>query len=134
MKRVLTLTRELADALVNRARSQPGLEVCGLIGGDLSHFPITNRAPRPQRTFDMDIRQQISALRELRERGRRLLAVYHSHPSGEASPSARDLDLAGYPDAFMLIIAPRAGEAVMRAWSLDGARIRETAIRIQEAR
>lgn len=128
----LTLPAILAATLLERARARPDEEICGLIGNDFSHYPIANRAAAPQHAFEMDVREQIAVLRELRAHRQRLLAIYHSHPRGEAAPSGRDLELAGYPESCMLIIGLRARHGEMRAWRLEGTSAREIGLRIRD--
>lgn len=45
----------------------------------------------------MNPKEQIRALRDIRESGLELLAIYHSHPISDAWPSAHDKDVALYP-------------------------------------
>ncbi len=56
----------------------------------------------------------------MRERGERLLAVYHSHPrEPEPRPSARDVRLAFETSAVYFIIGFQGdGECVLRAFRL----------------
>jgi proteasome lid subunit RPN8/RPN11 len=103
------LPRELALALLAEAQRSPAQEVCGLIaarGGTPQRLiPIRNIATDPSRRFEMEPQQQIEALREIRQQGEQLWAIYHSHPDAPARPSARDLDDAAYPDALYLVIS-----------------------------
>lgn len=104
---------ELPRALVNRilhcAQSQPEREVCGLIGAlngrPETVYPVDNIAERPEVRFALDPRQQIGAMRAMRERGEDLFAVFHSHPLAPAKPSALDHAEAAYHDALYLIIS-----------------------------
>ena len=67
----------------------------------------------------MDPRDQIDALREMRERGESLFAIYHSHPDSPPAPSETDLKQAGYPEALYLIISlDTKGVLEMRGWRL----------------
>jgi proteasome lid subunit RPN8/RPN11 len=53
----------------------------------------------------MEPKQLIDAMREMRQTGTPLKAIYHSHPSSEAIPSQRDLLDANYPEALYLILS-----------------------------
>jgi proteasome lid subunit RPN8/RPN11 len=55
--------------------------------------------------YEMDPAQLINTLRDLRESGQELVAIYHSHPFGPARPSTTDVQRAYYPDAAHLIVS-----------------------------
>lgn len=66
--------------------------------------PLTNQW-QDGRRFLADSTELIALLRQLREEGRELVAIYHSHPQGDTTPSSTDLQQAYYPDALYLIIS-----------------------------
>jgi len=47
----------------------------------------------------------IAVLRDLRDVGETLIAIYHSHPHGPPEPSSTDVARAYYPEAAHLIIS-----------------------------
>jgi proteasome lid subunit RPN8/RPN11 len=51
----------------------------------------------------MDPAEQFRVMKELRREGRAMVAIYHSHPHSAAYPSARDAELAFYPDSVYVI-------------------------------
>ena len=129
----LVLPRSLGDRLLDEAGRAPDSEICGLIaaGSDALpvRYPIANRAIRAADRFDMDFADQIAAFKTMREAGETLLAIYHSHPQGEAEPSIHDRRGHSYPDALALIVAPNAARADMiRAWAMQTEVPREVAI------
>ncbi len=67
----------------------------------------------------------------MREAGEELLGIYHSHPSGENVPSARDIERAYYPEAAYFILSPR-GDAAQpaRAFAIRDGRASELTIKI----
>lgn len=105
----IQLPRPLVNQLLHLAQSSPEDEVCGLISIDAhQHFtlyPISNIAAHPDNRFALDPKQQIDAMRTMRESGENLFAIYHSHPHATAEPSQLDLDEAAYPEALYLIIS-----------------------------
>ncbi len=110
------------EAVLTHARSEPQREVCGLLAavGEriAAHYRIPNVAAEPRGRFDMEPGALIGALREMREHGQTLWAIYHSHPEGPPRPSPRDLAEAAYPEALYLIVVLRPHPAV-RAWRLQ---------------
>jgi proteasome lid subunit RPN8/RPN11 len=55
--------------------------------------------------YEMDPGELVTALRELRNTGEELVAIYHSHPHGPAHPSQTDIKRAYYPEAAHLIVS-----------------------------
>jgi proteasome lid subunit RPN8/RPN11 len=79
----------------------------GILGGNgiqVSHLSDVNTDAKSDH-FMMDPREQISVMKELRQKKLEMTAFYHSHPEGPAYPSAEDIRLAFYPDVYSLIIS-----------------------------
>jgi proteasome lid subunit RPN8/RPN11 len=112
------LTRgALAAMLAEAARAHPA-EACGLLLGEriagqaggqeriTAIAPTANVAADPTRHFEIDPAALIAALRaERRGEGLALLGWYHSHPSGDATPSAVDQASAPRDGRLWAIIA-----------------------------
>ena len=107
----LHLSSSLLMQLYSYARQQPEQEICGLLSGthnQVKHlFPINNDADDKAHYFAMAPREQIAAMRQMRELGERLLAIYHSHPRGPAQPSSTDVAQHEYPGVYTLILSPQ---------------------------
>ncbi|WP_156678404.1 M67 family metallopeptidase [Sphingomonas profundi] len=109
---------EIATATLERilayAAAAPDREVCGLLFGDdraiRSASPAANVAAEPARRFEIDPQALFAAIRAERDGGPRLIGHYHSHPSGEAAPSACDA-AAAEPGRLWLIVAGRHAAA-----------------------
>lgn len=105
----IQLSRELTTQLLHLAQISPDAEICGLVSSQnnvpVRCYPIENIAEQPHTRFLLDPKQQITAMKQMRERGEELFAIYHSHPSAPACPSAIDLQEATYPEALMFIIS-----------------------------
>ena len=103
------LPRSITNQLLHLAQLSPEQEVCGLVGASQgiasTCYPIKNTDNQPETRFQLDSKQQIDALATMREKDESLCAIYHSHPTAPAIPSATDLKLAAYPDAVYLIIS-----------------------------
>ncbi len=125
----LQLPRPLVSRLLAQAQASPDEEICGLIAGkqiddddsepEYTLYPIDNIAPDRRRRYQLDPAQQIAAMRDMRERNKPLVCIYHSHPHSPAIPSATDMAEAGYPEAVYLIISLDVkGVIEMRGWRL----------------
>lgn len=103
------IPRTLVNQLLHAAQLGAAAEVCGLIGAragvPVHCYPVANIAADPAVRYDMAPKGQIDALRVMRERGEELFAIYHSHPSSPAVPSAVDRHEANYPDTLYLIVS-----------------------------
>lgn len=92
------------------------LEACGLLLGDgqgIADFEVVrNVAESPETRFEIDPAALFAALRAERAGGRKLLGYWHSHPSGDAMPSATDAAMAA-PDGKLWLVV--GGETVT-AW------------------
>ncbi|WP_324871461.1 M67 family metallopeptidase [Sphingomonas psychrotolerans] len=70
---------------------------------------VENVAEDPTTRFEIDPAALFAALRAERAGGPRIVGYWHSHPSGDATPSATDAAMAA-PDGKLWLIV--AGEAV----------------------
>lgn len=108
----LRLRRAIHDRIVAHALTDSPRECCGLIAGstddlDLTGprvelFPLRNAAPGLD-FYEIDASDLVQVTRLLDDDGRDIVAIYHSHPTGPAQPSATDIELAFWPDAWYLI-------------------------------
>jgi proteasome lid subunit RPN8/RPN11 len=99
----LVLSPGILDEIVAHAKAAYPREGCGLISG-ARIIPMTNIA-RSASEFEMDPAELINTLRDFRNSGEELLAIYHSHPHGPAEPSKLDAQRAYYPEAAHLIVS-----------------------------
>jgi proteasome lid subunit RPN8/RPN11 len=99
----LVLSPGLLDEIIQHSKSAYPREGCGLIAGIKPSF-VGGRFPSASE-FEMDPAELIKALREMRNAGEELVAIYHSHPHGPARPSKTDVQRAFYPDAAHLIVS-----------------------------
>ncbi len=132
---IIKLPRPLVNELLHQAQRGADCEVCGLISacnGVPAHcYPVPNIAVAPQQRFSMDPKAQIDALRHMRDRGEDLFAIYHSHPTAPAAPSAMDRDEAGYPEVLYLIISLNTrGVLEMRGFYIQDQNVTEVALEL----
>jgi len=124
--REIRIPRPLVNQLLHYAQTSPDLEICGLIGAKNgipnNSYPIKNAAITPDCRFQMEPQEQIEAMRQMRERGEELFAIFHSHPAAPAEPSTADLEQAAYPDALYIIISlSTKGVLEMRGFRINRA-------------
>lgn len=135
----IQLPRKLTLQLLHLAQSSPDQEICGLIGATpqglaVSCYPVSNQSSQPSIRFQLDEQQQIAAFKKMREREENLFAIYHSHPSAPAEPSASDIAQASYPEAVHLIISLNTkGVLEIRAFRIDEQHVNELGLSLIEA-
>jgi proteasome lid subunit RPN8/RPN11 len=111
---VLTLTRELRDAIIAHARRDHPDEACGVIAGpDGSdrperHIPMLNAAMSPT-FYEFDSADLLALYRDMDARGEEPVVIYHSHTGTEAHPSRTDINLASEPHAHYVLVSTRDG-------------------------
>jgi proteasome lid subunit RPN8/RPN11 len=111
-QRILHLADELAARVLQAASRAYPNECCGLIEGDdtpdgwraLAIHEAKNIADDPRRRFLIDPQAQFDLMRRLRGEDTRIIGCFHSHPDGEAKPSAADRAEA-YETDFLYLIA-----------------------------
>jgi len=120
-QQTLYLPRPLVNKLLAHAQHNPEVEVCGLIGNDQEgkkdYYPIDNISKNPSCRFLMDAPQQISAMKQMRDKEETLFAIVHSHPKSNAIPSELDIEENSYKSAYYIIVSLNTrGVLEMRAY------------------
>jgi proteasome lid subunit RPN8/RPN11 len=119
---------DVVRAIIRHARRERPRECCGLLvgrGRRVAHaVPMRNTARGTSR-FRLDDRGHIDLRRQLRGwvPAMEIVGVYHSHPSGAAVPSARDLREAFYA-GWVHVIAGLHPRAAVRAYEIRRGRAR----------
>src|SRR5436305_9126408 len=90
---MIALKQTHAKEIISHAREAAPQECCGLIGGTTlgvaqTIYRARNVAADPLVAYEAAPEDLFAAQREMRERGEKLLAIYHSHPrSNDPKPS-----------------------------------------------
>ncbi len=127
----IRITQSVRLAIEEHALKSRPAECCGLLSGRDSVIteihPLRNDADKPETRYFATPEELFAAMRRIRESGQALLGVYHSHPRTAAYPSASDVEMAFYPEAFYFIISlePRVE---LRAFKIEDARIEDVEI------
>jgi len=121
------ISRPLLDAIHAQASAAAPHECCGLLLGreipaesTVANFarvseirPAINVAADPLHRFEVDPALLIATYREARAGGLDIIGHYHSHPAGEAVPSAVDAEMARAEGEIWLLAG---GDGTLRAW------------------
>lgn len=102
----LTIRQHIHDAMLDAARKAAPLEACGLLGGAdgvaTEFYELTNVDASGEH-YSMKPEDQFAAVKDMRGKNARMLAIWHSHPATPARMSEEDLRLAYTPEVVYLI-------------------------------
>jgi len=104
---MLILKKDLFEKVAAHCKKEFPDEACGVFVGKDGKveraYEMTNADKSPE-SFLMDPKEQLKVMKEARNLGLEIIAVYHSHVASEAYPSAKDVELAFYPAASYAIV------------------------------
>lgn len=130
----LLLDRLQRDELIGQARLVQPAEACGILAGQngvvKKVYKLNNVSATPELCYLMDPSEQFRVMKELRVAGLEMVGIYHSHAASPAYPSAKDVELAFYPEVFYVIISLRLTlDPEVRAFRIQAGEIIEEAVR-----
>jgi proteasome lid subunit RPN8/RPN11 len=106
-------------------------EACGILAGrngEVSKiYKMINIENSPV-TYMLDSREQFKVMKDMRQNNLSMLAIFHSHPSSAAYPSAKDVSLAFYEDAVYIIVSLMEKEPVVKGFSIKEGNIEDIEI------
>ena len=109
----ITIRQEDVDKMLAHARKELPNEACGLIAGEDSEdgvrtvrfvYLLTNTDASNEH-FTLDPKEQLQAVRDMRENGWKPLGNWHSHPESPSRPSEEDKRLAYDSKASYMILS-----------------------------
>lgn len=117
------LSAAMERVIVSRCRTAAPHEACGLLLGRADQVTVAlaarNVDERPTVRYAIDPADHFAAVRRARSDGLEILGIYHSHPAGDAAPSASDT--AEAVASYLYVIVGLAPAPTVRAWRLhDG--------------
>ena len=93
---------------------------------------MTNTEESPV-SYQMDPKEQLRVMKQMREAEQEMLAIFHSHTASEAYPSPVDVSLAVYPEvSYVLVSLTDRAHPAIRSFRIEDGAIAEEDIQIQE--
>ena len=130
---MITIHKKVIEGMIAHARKDAPLEACGycgaLNGAIDTWYPLTNTDASAEH-FSLDPKEQFDGVRAMRGEGRRLAAVYHSHPATPSRPSAEDIKLAADPGISYIIISLAGEQPVVKSFQIRNGISIEEPVRI----
>ena len=124
----------MLDEIIVHAETDSPRECCGILAGSIiesrcvvsARYPLINEAADPEREYFASPDGLFKAMRSMRSTMQDMVAIYHSHPRGEARPSPTDLELASYKTVYLIV--GLAGTPVVRAFEFETGTMIEVSI------
>ena len=106
----LRLPPSLHEEMIAHCQRDYPKEACGLLaaatadGPIIQVYPMRNVEDSPI-GYSMNPKEQLQIEKQMRSRGQRLAAIYHSHTASDAYPSSVDVSLAISPDVSYVLVS-----------------------------
>jgi len=130
----LEIPNIIFEQMVAQTKAEAPIEACGILAGRESRveklYKMTN-ADRRSDHFMMEPKEQFKVIKDVREAGLEMLAIYHSHPATPARPSAEDNRLALTPDVTYIIVSLQNGDhPAVKGFLMENGSMTEVPVRI----
>jgi len=144
----LRLTREQYDVVITHCLDGFPDEACGLFSGPLDNPGVVGGRIEPTgevtevhpcrnadasaRTYTVDSRDLLRAMRAAESRGDEIVGVWHSHTHTDPYPSTTDVRQAVDSSWLYAIVSLKYGTPALRAYRIRDGEIAEVAVDIRE--
>ena len=122
---------ELLTGIISHCKETYPYEACGIIAGKnrvvQKVFKMKNMDTSSV-SYLLEPGEQFTVMKEMRQQGLEMTAIFHSHPYTDAYPSATDIRLAFYEDSFYLIVSLIHEEPVIKAFEIKDGFVTEVEI------
>jgi proteasome lid subunit RPN8/RPN11 len=136
---VLTIRRDLVDAMVRHARRDHPDEACGVLAGPVGsdrpeRFIEMANAERSPTFYRFDSTEQLQVWRAMDAADEEPVVIYHSHTATEAYPSRTDISYASEPDAHYVLVSTRDPDThELRSYRIRDGEVSEEPIEVVES-
>lgn len=126
----ISISQGLLDEIISHCKEVYPNEACGILAGKGNTVERVYKMKNIKNstvTYEMDPLEQLRYEKEIKDRGLKIICIYHSHPSSLAYPSQTDIlraywpgdpDMPIYPDACYMIIGPINGETEVKVFKI----------------
>ena len=136
-----TITLDRADywQMLDEALKQAPNEACGLVAGadepgvkNIKKVYLLENIDHSPKHFSLDAREQLAAIKDMRQHGLSPLGNWHSHPATPSRPSEEDKRLAFDKNASYFILSLAGEEPVLNAFHIENGESRKENLIIKE--
>jgi len=119
---MLLLPQACYEEVLDHCRRDYPKEACGMLAGREGRveqvYSMTNVDLSPI-SYQMDPKEQLRVMKQMRQAGQQMLAIYHSHTASPAYPSPVDVRLAVYPEvAYILVSLQDRAQPQLRSYRI----------------
>jgi [CysO sulfur-carrier protein]-S-L-cysteine hydrolase len=135
---MLTIPRELHEAIVAHARQDHPDEACGVLAGPAGsdrpvRFIAMTNAERSPTFYRFDSTEQFRVWQEMDDNDEEPVVIYHSHTATEAYPSRTDISYASEPNAHYVLVSTRDDQQTeFRSYRIIDAVVTEEPVTVVE--
>ena len=129
----LVIPHHLLDKVISHCQEIYSKEASGILAGKEGVVQKVYRMKNIENSpvsYTLDSEEQFSFMKEIREKGLDLTAIYHSHPDLDAYPSPKDIQLAFYSESVYVIVGISERESTIRAFSIREENVDEVEIKV----
>ncbi len=136
---MLTIRRDLVDAMIEHARQDHPDEACGVIAGPLgsdtpTRFIPMDNAARSTTFYEFDSKDLLRLYRQMDDNDEEPVVIYHSHTATQAYPSRTDVSYASEPNAHYVLLSTREDQVTeVRSYRIVDAEVTEEEVQIVES-
>jgi len=122
----MKIKKETYNEMIEHCRNCLPYEACGILAGKDNLASIIYKIKNIEISsisYFMEPTEQLKAMKDIRNKGMEMMAIFHSHPYGSAYPSHKDIELVFY-DVCYLIVAFEP-EFEVRCFKIENRNINE---------
>lgn len=134
---IVRIECDVFETIVKYAREHLPEESCGLIAGEINDrgklikkIYFLENIDHASDHFTMNPKDQLQAVKDMRENGLKPLGNWHSHPSSPSRPSVEDIKLAYDKGASYLILSFLGDTPVMNSFHIENGEYEKEDFRI----
>jgi proteasome lid subunit RPN8/RPN11 len=129
----MKIYKNILDQIVNHAKKSASIEACGYLASKDNVLSLAYELTNIDHSFEhfsFAPKEQFFALKDARNRGFEVTAVYHSHPASPARPSPEDIRLALDAEKLYVIISLLGGGENIRAFWIKNGQVTEEILEV----
>ena len=133
---MLKIPQKILEGIIEHVRRDMPMEACGYLAGNGGLVVLYREMINVEASaehFSFDAGEQFTFMREMRSKGLRIMAVYHSHPASAAIPSEEDVIFANDPDLYHVIVSLMGNICDVRSYGIRAGSVREIELAITSA-
>ncbi len=131
-KAQLVVPARLVSEIISHCRKGYPYEACGILAGKdgvVKKVYMMTNIENSGVSYIMEPKEQFTVMKEMREEGLDMVAIFHSHPHSDAYPSPRDIKLAFYSEPVYVIVS-LINEPDIRAFTINEDGVTEVEMKV----